>query len=80
MEDWAEIRRLHLAEGIPIKEIARRLGLARNTVREAVRSTTPPKYERRATGSAVDTVEPDIRRLLAAHGTMTRIGRQFEAA
>ena len=24
MEDWAEIRRLHRAEGVPIKEIARR--------------------------------------------------------
>ena len=30
MEDWAEIRRLHRAEGLPIKEIARRLGIARN--------------------------------------------------
>jgi transposase len=70
VEDWAEIRRLHLAEGIPIKEIARRLGLARNTVREAVRSSVPPKYERAATGSAVDAVEPDIRRLLARHPRM----------
>jgi IS30 family transposase len=33
VEDWAEIRRLHRAEGMPIKEIARRLGVARNTVR-----------------------------------------------
>jgi IS30 family transposase len=33
VEDWAEIRRLHRAEGVPIKEIARRLGIARNTVR-----------------------------------------------
>jgi transposase len=70
VEDWAEIRRLHLAEGIPIKEIARRLGLARNTVREAVRSASPPKYERRPSGSAVDGAEPHIRRLLAAHPRM----------
>jgi len=28
VEDWAEIRRLHRAEGVPIKEIARRLGVA----------------------------------------------------
>lgn len=52
MEDWAEIRRLHLAEEIPMKEIARRLGLARNTVREAVRSSVPPKYDRPAAGWA----------------------------
>ena len=38
MEDWAEIRRLHRAEGVPIKEIARRLGIARNTVREELRA------------------------------------------
>lgn len=70
MEDWAEIRRLHLAEGLPIKEIARRLGLARNTIREAVRSSVPPRYERQAMGSAVDAVEPEIRRLLARHPRM----------
>ena len=70
MEDWAEIRRLHLAEGIPIKEIARRLRLARNTVREAIRSSTPPRYERRPMGSAVDAAEPDIRRLLGRHPRM----------
>jgi hypothetical protein len=32
IEDWAEIRRPHRAEGAPIKEISRRLGVARNTV------------------------------------------------
>ena len=70
MEAWADIRRLHFAEGVPIKEIARRLGLARNTVRDAVRSPEPPRYERRRSPSAVDAFEPDIRRLLAAHPRM----------
>ena len=37
MEDWAEIRRLHRAEGLPIKMIARTLGVSRNTVRAAWR-------------------------------------------
>ncbi len=46
MEDWAEIRRLNRAERMGIKAIARRLGLARNTVRGALRSDTPPSYER----------------------------------
>jgi DNA-binding transcriptional regulator LsrR (DeoR family) len=32
VEDWAEIRRLHRAQGMGIKAIARRLGIARNTV------------------------------------------------
>jgi len=64
VEDWAEIRRLHKAEGLGIKTIARRLGVARNTVRAALRSETPPKYERARRGSIVDVVEPEIRRLL----------------
>ncbi len=64
MEDWAEIRRLHRAEGVPIKEIARRLGVARNTVRAALHSDRPPKYERAPRGSLADTFEPQIRALL----------------
>lgn len=64
VEDWAEIRRLHWAEGVSIKEIVRRTGLARNTVRSAVRSDVPPTYERKARGSGVDAHEPAIRELL----------------
>jgi transposase len=64
VEDWAEIRRLHRAESMGVKAIARRMGLARNTVRVAVRSDTPPRYERTLQGSIVDAVEPEIRMLL----------------
>lgn len=64
MEDWAEIRRLHRAEGVPIKEIARRLGVARNTVRAALSSDRPPQYRRAARGSVADAFEPQIRALL----------------
>lgn len=70
MEDWAEIRRLHRAEGVPIKEIARRLGLARNTVRAALRSDQPPKYQRAPTGRVVDAYEPAIRALLTEYPRM----------
>lgn len=64
MEDWAEIRRLHRAEGVPVKEIQRRLDISRNTVRAALRSDAPPKYSRAATGSVADEFEPRIRLLL----------------
>lgn len=70
MEDWAEIRRLHRAEGVPIKEIARRLGVARNTVRSALASDRPPKYVRAPRGSVVDPFEPMIRALLAEYPRM----------
>lgn len=65
MEDWAEIRRLHRAEGMPIKAIARRLGISKNTVKRALAADEPPKYRRAGKGSIVDAVEPQIRALLA---------------
>jgi transposase len=70
VEDWAEIRRLHRAEGLPIKQIARVLGVSKNTVRAALRSAGPPKYERAGQSSIVDEVEPRIRELLQAFPTM----------
>jgi transposase len=70
VEDWAEIRRLHRAEGLPIKMIARVMKVSRNTVRAALASDAPPKYERRSVGSAVDVFEPRIRELLAVFPTM----------
>ncbi len=70
MEDWAEIRRLHRAEGLPIKAIVRVLGISRNTVRAAIASDVPPKYERTPAGSIVDEVEPRIRELLQSYPRM----------
>ncbi len=65
MEDWAEIRRLHRAEGMPIKAIVRELGVSRNAVRRALAASAPPRYVRPPRGSVVDAVEPQIRELLA---------------
>ena len=70
MENWAEIRRLHRAEGVPIKAIARQLGISRNTVRRALAADAPPRYRRPVRGSIVDAVEPQIRVLLAQWPTM----------
>jgi transposase len=70
VEDWAEIRRLHRAEGMPIKVIARVMKVSRNTVRAAIASDRPPKYERPAKGSIVDAAEPRIRELLQAYPAM----------
>jgi transposase len=66
VEDWAEIRRLHRSVGMPIKAIARVMGVSRNTVRAALRAEVPPRYERVGSGSIVDEVEPRIRELLQA--------------
>jgi transposase len=64
VQDWAEIRRLHRVEGMPIRQIARVLGISRNTVRSALAATGPTKYARRRKGSVVDAFEPQIRELL----------------
>ena len=70
VEDCAEIRRLHRAEQVQIKQIARVLRVSRNTVRTALRTDQPPRYERTSRGSVVDGVEPRIRELLQAFPTM----------
>jgi transposase len=70
VEDWAEIRRLHRAEQMSISEVARVVGCSRNTVRAALASDVPPRYERIPAGSIVDAVEPRIRELLQVYPTM----------
>jgi Mu transposase-like protein len=54
VQQWAEIRRLVLVEGRSHREVARRLGLARDTVAKAVRSDTPPRYSRAPVASKLD--------------------------
>jgi transposase len=79
VENWAEIRRLHRAEGCSIREIARRVGVSRNTVRAALRSGVPPSYRRPPRPSAADAFEPAIRELLSEHPRMpaTVIGERI---
>jgi len=54
VEQWAEIRRLHRVEEVSIREISRRLGLHRKTIRRALEAAEPPKYSRPAAGSKLD--------------------------
>lgn len=76
MEDWAEIRRLRRAEGLPIKVIARTLKISKRTVKSALADDAPPKYERPPRGSIVDAVEPRIRELLQVYPTMPGQGER----
>ena len=49
------IRRWHLRDKVPLREIAKRLGISRNTVRRYLRSEiTEPAYAERQTASAID--------------------------
>lgn len=65
MEQWAEIRRMHFVEGLAIKEIARRTGRDRKTIRRAIRSDEPPRYRRTAKASSkLDPYRDEVARLL----------------
>ncbi|GAA4470902.1 IS21-like element ISMbo1 family transposase [Rhodococcus olei] len=70
MEDWALIRHLHRSEKLSQRAIAKRLGIARETVANALASDTPPKYQRPPVASAISDAEPRIRALLSAYPTM----------
>src|SRR6266540_2159593 len=66
VEGWAEIRWLRRAEGMPIKQVARVVGVSKNTVKRAPAADGPLRYQRPPRGSVVDAAEPRIRELLAA--------------
>jgi transposase len=54
VEQWAEVRRMHRVERLSIREISRRTGLHRKTIRRALATGTPPRYERGPTASKLD--------------------------
>jgi transposase len=64
VQQWAEIRRMRFVEGLAIREIGRRTGLHRETIRRALRSSTPPRYARPARGSKLDPFRDELHRLL----------------
>ena len=64
VEQWAEIRRMHFVAGVSIKELARRTGRDRNTIRRALRSEGPPIYRRPVRASKLDPFKTEIQRLL----------------
>ena len=66
VERWAELRREHFVRGVSIKELSRRTGMSRNTIRAALRSPGPPVYRRAAAGSKLDPFREEIHRLLRA--------------
>src|SRR6516164_6674265 len=64
VERWAELRREHFVRGVSIKELIRRTGLARNTIRTALRSEEPPAFRCPARPSKLDPFKDEIHELL----------------
>ena len=73
MEDWAEIRRLHRVERLSQRAIARRLGIARDTVAAALKRAEPPRYQRAPSGSKLDPFKPRIAELLGQYPTLSGV-------
>jgi transposase len=64
VERWAELRREHFVRGVSIKELMRRTGLARNTIRTALRSEGPPAFRGVERPSKLDPFKDEIHQLL----------------
>ncbi|MEV5936776.1 hypothetical protein AB0L56_29680 [Streptomyces sp. NPDC052079] len=71
---------MHRAEQMPIRAIARHLGISKNTVKRALANDRPPQYRRPAKGSAVEAVEVQIRELLRETPTVIAPGAAVAGA
>ena len=64
MERWAELRREHFVRGVAIKELVRRTGLSRNTIRSALRSESAAGVPVPERPSKLEPFKDEIHRLL----------------
>jgi transposase len=64
VEQWAELRREHFVAGKSIKRLVRDTGFSKNTIRRALRSETPPSYQRAAKTGVLEPFKSEIHRLL----------------
>jgi transposase len=81
VERWAEIRRMKHVEGLSQREIQRRTGIHRDTIRRALASSKPPSYgPRPRRASKLDPYLAEIARLLEDEPTLSgvRIREEIE--
>lgn len=83
MEMLGKIRRMHLRDKLSLHEIAKRTGLARNTIRAWLRQPDPkaaPKYQRRAVAQKLDPFQDSIIQALKADAHRPRHERRTAKA
>ncbi len=74
VEQWAEIRRLKHVERLTQREISRRTGIHRDTIRRALSSPGPPSYgPRPPQASKLDDYRGEIERLLSEEATLSGV-------
>lgn len=71
VEQWADIRQMHRVERLSIREIHRRTGLHRDTIRRALQRDKPPQYAREPKPSKLDPFREEVKRLLRSHPKIT---------
>jgi transposase len=60
VRDWHSVKNL-FDKGVPIKQIARELGMARNTVKNLIKKEEEPKYSRAPAPTIIDDYKDKIR-------------------
>jgi AcrR family transcriptional regulator len=71
------IRRWHIRDQVPLREIARRLGISRNTVRRYLRSETiEPAYAERRSKRAIDQYAFQLSAMLKTEAARSRKQRR----
>jgi AcrR family transcriptional regulator len=71
------IRRWHIRDQVPLREIARRLGISRNTVRRYLRSETiEPAYAERRSKRVIDQYAFQLSAMLKAEASRSRKQRR----
>ena len=71
------IRRWHIRDQVPLREIARRLGISRNTVRRYLRSETiEPAYAERRSTRAIDKFSFQLSAMLKTEAARSRKQRR----
>ena len=88
MATYAKVRRMRLREGLSISEIARRTGLARNTIKGWLRESTRSqmKYQRKTRPKLIDrhtewlrqALETDLRRPRKERRTALKLFAQLK--
>lgn len=74
VQQWAEIKRMKLVDGLSIRAIERRTGLHRKTIRRALAAPEPPAYRSRPKRpSKLDPYRAEIERLLADEPTLSGV-------
>jgi len=74
VEQWAEIRRMIRVEGLSQREVHRKTGIHRDTIRKALAEPKPPTYTRQAVrASKIDPFREVIERLLTENPTLSGV-------